>query len=98
MRTICAMRFARASVARTIARVVAVAADVGERVTDSEAALAVARRDRERSFMHDVFSAFRSGLALLDRAYAADRRGLVFSAKFETPVAAQPAPRLRRRS
>ena len=93
------MQFGQASVVRTIARsVVAVAANLGERITDSATALAVGRRHRERALSHGVLSAFQPGVALLDRAHAADCRDLVFAAKFETPLAAQPAPGLCRRS
>ena len=37
-------------------------------------------------------------LAVLDRAYAIDRRRLVFGAKFKTAMVAQPAARVRRRN
>src|ERR1700682_5627013 len=99
MRTFCATRFGRVSVARTSARSVVVAAAEGsERITDSTTALAVVCRHRERTPRRRVLSAFQPRVALLDRAHPFDCRDLVFAAKFETPLAAQPAFRLCRRS
>ena len=47
-------------------------------------------------FFAGLLRAFRPGMALLDRADAAARRGLVFRREFETPLAARFASRLRR--
>src|ERR1700736_1123156 len=97
MHTICAMRFGQENVVKTIALVVGVAVNVGERITDSATALAVGRRHRERALMHRLPSTFQSNLALLDRADTFNCRDLVFAATFEASVAARPPAWLCRR-
>ena len=61
-----------------------------------EKALALARVNRERSSLHRLFPAIQSKLVVLDRAHAADRRGLVSRRERATVLAAKPIARLRR--
>ena len=67
---------------------VAVRVSVVDLMKKAAAALAVAGGGRERAALSRLLRAFRSGVALLDRAHAAPRRGLVFRRGGETPLAA----------
>ena len=61
------------------------------------AALAMAGSDLERTSLHRLLRAVQSDMALLDRSHTAHRSYLVFWARLKASMAAQFAPRLRRR-